>query len=146
MQKQFYVGFHCVFFDDGLFNAVVEADQRDGFLSAQEGSISIYTGVAMGWVSVEVRHPDAAPLESEPLLGGQWSEVASVVVPYGNSENFVLHATSSDVSDDVLIPKPASGAIGVRVRAWGRDLLVDRAFDEFSEPVERYLVEIWAAD
>lgn len=145
-----YVGFHCLFLDDGANNAVVEPDQEVGFVSSQAGSVSVYTGLALGWVDVRIEVFDA-PIDAsdghdaaqDPVGSGGWAEWAEVSVPPGLEPFFRLHATADQVSDEQLVDKPSGGAIRMRVLANGRVENWDAAEPDVPE---EYLIQIWPED
>lgn len=133
-----HVGFHCLFFDDGADNAVVEPDQQVGFVGTQAGSVSVYTGLAHGRVDVRIEVFDDPPAGPPGLA--EWAEWAEVSVPPGIEPSFRLHATSGQVSDEHLVGKPSGAAIRIRVLANGRSANWDAG--EPNQP-EEYLIQFW---
>ncbi|WP_137726469.1 hypothetical protein [Prescottella subtropica] len=102
-------------------------------LDAGPGFVSFYTGIAYGPARIVVRVLDEEPAG---LDTASWEVVEESSI--AAASEIVVHATDGTVAG--LAPVPAGT---YRVRAHGRGR--DRHYgEEVTEPVEDYLVELWA--
>lgn len=134
------VGYGVLFLDDDASKPVTDPDQELDLIAAQGPAVRISTGIAAGWVQVQIEVLASEPAVEHSTRAG-FEESAELSIPRGQSNHFILHATSGLPPDDVDIRKPEGPWIRIRVDASGRQISWDMAVEESQE---RYLITLWA--
>jgi hypothetical protein len=105
-------------------------------VGTEAGGAVIYTGVAAGFVQVELRAFQTRP----PLDLTSWDEVVEVSIAIPGD---TLAAPNLWTEDDRQSPEPlslASGDYRMRCHALGRDVAFDAAVRKSKE---KYLIKVW---
>jgi hypothetical protein len=102
----------------------------------QDSLSVIFTGIATGWVDVEVRLADAAPPAVD--LDG-WEEVVETSLTSASGQ-VRLRALMADTPPLPVLTHDGPGTYRLRIHVRGRDTATDLST---SEIVENYLLTIW---
>lgn len=125
--------------DSPMYTGAVPTPDLTGLIAVAPGFLAVTCGLHLGDLTVTVEVWDGPP---EADLD-RWDDVAEASVTWPVARVQVTGAATDD-PEDIPVPLPESPADSYRVRVavTNRDAGEDRTEDD---PVETYLIQIWAA-